>query len=122
MEKRIRRIIRWNAMAMVTRANKHFDAIARGGRGRANYAGPLHRQLDRQPRGHAGIAHRRIAARRFAGSADGGVPLARVLRGADRRDADDRNRRFNQVTVVFLCFVPLLCLNEKGCKFVTRGV
>ena len=27
MEKRIRRIVRWNAMAMVTRANKQFDGI-----------------------------------------------------------------------------------------------
>ncbi len=27
MEKRIRRIVRWNAVAMVTRANKHFDGI-----------------------------------------------------------------------------------------------
>ena len=27
MEKRVRRIIRWNAAAMVTRANKHFDGL-----------------------------------------------------------------------------------------------
>src|SRR5579864_9440991 len=27
LEKRIRRIIRWNAMAMVNRANKHFPGI-----------------------------------------------------------------------------------------------